>query len=108
MFDRRQKEAVTTLQQQETTPDFTAGRALTKLAYPDHPYGSGANVTAESIRKVNLDDIRAFHRSRYGKDNAIVAIAKPPTPSRPSNPNRHNAAISRLPANRRKSCSVCR
>jgi len=74
VFDRRQKEAVTTLQQQETTPDFTAGRALTKLAYPDHPYGSGANVTAESIRKVNLDDIRAFHRSRYGKDNAIVAI----------------------------------
>ena len=74
VFDRRQKEAVTTLQQQETTPDFTAGRALTKLAYPDHPYGSGANITAESIRKVNLDDVRAFHRSRYGKDNAIVAI----------------------------------
>ena len=74
VFDRRQKEAVTALQQQETTPDFTAGRALTKLAYPDHPYGSGANITAESIRKVNLDDIRAFHRSRYGKDNAIVAI----------------------------------
>ena len=74
VFDRRQKEAVTALQQQETTPDFTAGRALTKLAYPDHPYGSGANITAESIRKVNLDDIRAFHRSHYGKDNAIVAI----------------------------------
>ena len=74
VFDRRQKEAVTALQQQETTPDFTAGRALTKLAYPDHPYGSGANITTESIRKVNLDDIRAFHRSHYGKDNAIVAI----------------------------------
>ena len=74
VFDRRQKEAVTALQQQETTPDFTAGRALTKLAYPDHPYGSGANITAESIRKVNLDDIRAFHLSHYGKDNAIVAI----------------------------------
>lgn len=74
VFDRRQKEAVTTLQQQETTPDYNAGRALTKLAYPDHPYGSGANITTESIRKVNLDDIRAFHRSHYGKDNAIVAI----------------------------------
>ena len=74
VFDRRQKEAVTALQQQETTPDYNAGRALTKLAYPDHPYGSGANITTESIRKVNLDDIRAFHRSHYGKDNAIVAI----------------------------------
>lgn len=74
VFDRRQKEAVTALQQQETTPDYNAGRALTKLAYPNHPYGSGANITTESIRKVNLDDIRAFHRSHYGKDNAIVAI----------------------------------
>ena len=74
VFDRRPKEAVTALQQQETTPDYNAGRALTKLAYPDHPYGSGANITTESIRKVNLDDIRAFHRSHYGKDNAIVAI----------------------------------
>lgn len=74
VFDRRQKEAVTALQQQETTPDYNAERALTKLAYPDHPYGSGANITTESIRKVNLDDIRAFHRSHYGKDNAIVAI----------------------------------
>ena len=74
VFDRRQKEAVTALQQQETTPDYNAGRALTKLAYPNHPYGSGANITTESIRKVNLDDIRAFHRSHYGKDNAIFAI----------------------------------
>lgn len=74
VFERRQKEAVTALQQQETTPDYNAGRALTKLAYPGHPYGSGANITTESIRKVNLDDIRAFHRSHYGKDNAIVAI----------------------------------
>lgn len=74
VFERRQKQAVTALQQQETTPDFTAERAFTKLAYPTHPYGKGAYVTADSLKAVTLDDIRAFHRSHYGKDNAVVAI----------------------------------
>ncbi|WP_416191695.1 M16 family metallopeptidase [Neisseria sp. CCUG12390] len=74
VFARRQKQAVTALQQQETTPDFTADRAFAKLAYPSHPYGSGAYVTVDRLKAVTLDDIRAFHRTRYGKDNAVVAI----------------------------------
>lgn len=71
---RRQMQAVTALQQQETTPGFTATRAFTMLVYPSHPYGSGAYVTAERLQSVTLEDIRAFHRTRYGKDNAVVAI----------------------------------
>ncbi|ASK27319.1 M16 family metallopeptidase [Neisseria chenwenguii] len=74
VFARNQMQAVTALQQQETTPDYNAGRAFAKLAYPDHPYGNSANVTVDSIKSVTLNDIRAFHRSRYGKDNAVVAI----------------------------------
>ena len=74
VFRRRQIQSITGLQQQETTPDYTATRELTKLIYPNHPYGSGANITVDSLKRVSLDDIRAFHRSHYGKDNAIVAI----------------------------------
>ena len=74
VFRRRQTQSITGLQQQETTPDYTATRELTKLIYPNHPYGSGANITVDSLKRVNLDDIRAFHRTHYGKDNAIVAI----------------------------------
>lgn len=74
VFRRRQIQSITGLQQQETTPDYTATRELTKLIYPNHPYGSGANITVDSLKQVSLDDIRAFHRTHYGKDNAIVAI----------------------------------
>jgi len=74
VFRRRQIQSITGLQQQETTPDYTATRELTKLIYPNHPYGSGANITVDSLKRVSLDDIRAFHRTHYGKDNAIVAI----------------------------------
>ncbi|STZ77332.1 M16 family metallopeptidase [Bergeriella denitrificans] len=74
VFRRRQSQAVTALQQMETTPDFTAGRAFTRLAYPNHPYGGSAQTTVDSLKNVTPDDIRAFHRAHYGRDNAVVAI----------------------------------
>ncbi|MCP1660095.1 M16 family metallopeptidase [Neisseria perflava] len=74
VFARRQKQAITALQQMETTPDFTASRTFTQLAYGSHPYGNSANVSVASLNNVTLNDIRAFHQTRYGKDNAVVAI----------------------------------
>ena len=74
MFRRRQNQSVTALQQNETDPAFVADRAATLLDYPDHPYGSSARTNEQSLRAVTLADIRAFHRSRYGKNNAIVAV----------------------------------
>ena len=74
VFARRQKQSITALQQSETDPGFIAGRALTLLNYPNHPYGSEARASAESIRAVTLDDIRAFHRSHYAKNNAVVSV----------------------------------
>ncbi|VEE06110.1 Peptidase M16 inactive domain [Neisseria animalis] len=74
VFRRRQNQAITALQQMETMPGFNAGRAFTRLAYPHHPYGSSAKVSITGLKNVTLDDIRAFHRTRYGKDNAVVAI----------------------------------
>ena len=74
VFRRRQNQSVTALQQNETDPAFVADRAATLLDYPDHPYGSSARTNEQSLRAVTLADIRAFHRSRYGKNNAIVAV----------------------------------
>ena len=74
VFRRNQTQAATFLQQQETKPDFTAARTLARLSYPDHPYGKGAYTTVQSINGITLDDIRAFYRTRYGKNNAVVAI----------------------------------
>ena len=74
VFRRNQTQAATVLQQQETKPDFTAARTLVRLSYPDHPYGKGAYTTVQSINSITIDDIRAFYRTRYGKNNAVVAI----------------------------------
>lgn len=74
VFERMRKQSITALQQRETDPGFIAGRELTRLNYGSHPYGRPAQTSAESIRRVTLDDIRAFYRSRYGKNNAVVAV----------------------------------
>lgn len=74
VFSRNQTQAATFLQQQETKPDFTAARTLARLSYPDHPYGKSAYTTVQSINSITIDDIRAFYRTRYGKNNVVVAI----------------------------------
>lgn len=74
VFERLRKQSITALQQQETDLGFIAERELTRLNYGSHPYGRSAYTGADSIRKVTLNDIRAFHRSRYGKNNAVVAV----------------------------------
>ncbi|OSI36256.1 M16 family metallopeptidase [Neisseria dumasiana] len=74
VFERLRKQSITALQQQETDPGFIAERELTRLNYGSHPYGRSAYTGADNIRKVTLNDIRAFHRSRYGKNNAVVAV----------------------------------
>ena len=73
-LERLRKQSITALQQQETDPGFIAGRELTRLNYGSHPYGRSAYTSVDSIRNVTLADIRAFHRSRYGKNNAVVAV----------------------------------
>lgn len=74
VFERRQKQAVASLGQREADPGYIAARELIRLAYGDHPYGSSARISAESIKRVGTDDLGSFHRSRYGKNNAVVAI----------------------------------
>lgn len=74
VFQRRQQQSMTALQQNETDPGFIAARALTRLNYPDHPYGSSAQTSVAGLKAVTLDDIRAFYRRHYAKSNAIVSV----------------------------------
>ncbi|WP_434803021.1 M16 family metallopeptidase [Neisseria montereyensis] len=74
VFERIRKQTITGLQQQETDPNFIAGRELTRLNYNGHPYGRIAEASVENTRLVNLEDIHAFYLSRYAKDNAIVSV----------------------------------
>lgn len=71
---RIQDQAVQSLKQSESYPDFLTSRARADLNYPDHPYGKGARRTEASLRAVSVSDLRRFQRGFYAQNKAVVAI----------------------------------
>ena len=62
-------------------PASLASRLWWKTAFPDHPYGLSSRGTVESINAITPDDLHGFVRSRFGKDNLIVAVVGDVTPA---------------------------
>lgn len=73
-LQRIKNQASLALKQSESYPSFIADREMTRLNYPDHPYGKTAFQTVEKIQSVQRADIQDFHRQYYAQNNAIVAI----------------------------------
>lgn len=74
VLQREKNQAVSVLKQQESSPQFLAGRALTQLNYDQHPYAQSSRSNEQHIRAVNVEKIRQFHQNFYAKDNAVVSI----------------------------------
>ena len=49
-------------------------QALNALLYAGHPYEAPAMGTEEGLAAITLDDVRAFHRTHYTRDRALVGI----------------------------------
>lgn len=74
VLQRIQDQAVQSLKQSESYPDYLTSRERTKLNYPDHPYGKSAFRTEQSIRAVNVADLRRFHDDFYAQNNAVAVL----------------------------------
>lgn len=74
VLERMKNQAITGLQQSETYPSFIGNRALTRLNYPDHPYGKNAFQTVEKIQSIQSSDLKKFHQKHYAHNNAIIVI----------------------------------
>jgi zinc protease len=62
------------IKRSEEDPNTVAGRALSRLVYPNHPYGIPVEGTIESVGKLTRDDVVAFYRSHARPDTTIVAV----------------------------------
>lgn len=74
VFKRTQGQAIIGLKQQLSSPDFIAARAASRLNYSGHPYSASAYQTEQTLRTVTPEDIKAFHRTHYARNNAVVSI----------------------------------
>ena len=48
---------------------------LNALLYAGHPYEAPVMGTEEGLAAITVDDVRAFHRTHYTRDRALVGIA---------------------------------
>ncbi|HET7341160.1 MAG TPA: pitrilysin family protein [Methylomirabilota bacterium] len=62
------------IKRSEEDPNTVAGRALARLVFPHHPYGTPVEGTIESVGKLTRDDVVAFYRRYVRPDTAIVAV----------------------------------
>jgi zinc protease len=63
------------LRRSEQSPETVAGRELSALIFPGHPYGRPASGTVESVGKLTREQVLAFHARHYRPDGAtIVAV----------------------------------
>jgi zinc protease len=80
--ERMRRGVLSQIRRDQGDPDFLARRALYETAFSDHPYGRRARGTVESVGSITRDDMAAFVRQRFAKDNLTVAVTGDIAPDR--------------------------
>lgn len=73
-LERARQRMLVGLRQAQASPSAVAERAFAEAIYGDHPYASPPEGTAASVRTLDRERVRAFHRRYYAAANATIAI----------------------------------
>ena len=73
--ERVRKQLLSGLAFAAKNPNRVAGKAWSAQAFPGHPYGLPSDGTPESIAKIARDDLEAFRKRTFARDNLrVVAV----------------------------------
>ena len=73
--ERVKKQISSQLAFQAKDPERVAGKAWSRLAFGDHPYGRSADGTPSEVLSITPDDVRTYHRRVLARDTLkIVAV----------------------------------
>jgi len=73
-FQRKVKAIQAAIRRSEERPESVAGRALSALIYPGHPYGHPVVGTEASVGALTRERAAEFYRTRYRPDATIVSV----------------------------------
>ncbi|HXG05652.1 MAG TPA: pitrilysin family protein [Candidatus Binatia bacterium] len=71
---RKAAEIQAAIQRSEENPETVAARALARLVYPGHPYGTPVEGTRESVGRLTRDDVAGFHARHVRPDTTVIAV----------------------------------
>lgn len=72
--ERIRNQMLVGLARAEEDPGTIASRAFMAALYLAHPYASPPEGTVDTVKRIGIEDMRAFHRRYYVAGNARIAI----------------------------------
>lgn len=73
--ERIKQQLLANLAYSDKDPDKVAIREWYAQAFPNQPYGRSATGTAETVSKITRDDLVAYHKHNFARDNLkVVAV----------------------------------
>jgi zinc protease len=73
-IDRIRGQIVSGIQSKAKDPETEASRLWLKALYGDHPYARPDDGTEESLKTITADDLRAFHKALFAREQLHVAV----------------------------------
>lgn len=78
--DRVRGQVLSIIASEEKDPGAIAGATFRKLAWPDHPYGTSLNGTAESVKALTREDMFDAKARVMTRDRMVVSVVGDITP----------------------------
>jgi zinc protease len=72
--ERIREQLIANLRVEEKDPDKLAVHEWFKLAFGAHPYGRPAGGTIESVKAITPDDLRAYVKRVFARDNLKIGV----------------------------------
>ncbi len=72
--ERTRGQMLSSLRRATTSPNDIASRRWWETAFPGHPYGREVNGTLESVPRITVDDLKAYAKRVFTRDNLKIAI----------------------------------
>ncbi len=73
-LDRIRAQIVSGIVANQRDPEAEAQLKWTEALYGDHPYSRPDEGTEESLKSITADDLRAYHKANFARQNLHVAI----------------------------------
>ena len=71
---RKVSEIQAAIKRSDEDPGTVAARALGRLVFQGHPYGSPVEGTRESVARLTRDDVVKFYREHARPDTTVIAV----------------------------------
>ena len=73
-FNRVKNEILTLIDRQKSSPSTIASNAFYQLIYGNQPYGHPIIGTEDTIKKIQITELKNFYKQYYVANNAIIGI----------------------------------